>query len=56
MVVFFGVGVGGCVDVVATPRLRDAKDACAGERAKLSVEDDFMQHLAALDAEAIMCG
>lgn len=54
MVVFFGVWVGGGADVVATPRLSCAQRSGAAERDRREPEDELMQHLAALDAEAIV--
>ena len=56
VVVFFEVGVAGGVDVVATPRLRDANLAGVAERVSDKLGEDLMQHLAALDDKAIMCG
>lgn len=56
VVVFFGLGVGGGVVVVATPRLRNANESGAGERQLVRPDEDLMQHLAALDTEAIMSG
>lgn len=55
VVVFFGFGVGGGVDVVATPRLSCAQRSGAAERDRRRPKDELMQHLAALDAEAIVC-
>lgn len=55
VVVFFGVGVGSGV-AVETERLRHANLAGAVERATLNAEDELMQHLAALPADAMVCG
>lgn len=55
VVVFFGVGVCGGV-AVERERLRHANLAGAAERTTLKPEDELMQDLAALPADAIVCG
>ena len=55
VVVFFGVGLGDGVDVVATPRLRYANRAGAADRVNDRPDEDPIQLLAALDAEAMVC-